>query len=56
MSNLEDIQKLRNNRNLQQFFGTYQRFSQSSQPETYNINLDRFVDPDPSKTYSMKFN
>lgn len=56
MSNLEDIQKLRNNRNIPQFYGTYQRFSQSNLPETYNMNLDRFTDQDPSKTYSIKFN
>ncbi len=43
MSNMLDIQKLRNNRNVPPFYGTYQRFSQPNQQEIFSINLDRFA-------------
>lgn len=55
MSHLRDIQKLRNNRNIPPYYTTTQRFSQPNQGETLNINLDRFVEPDHTKIYPMKF-
>jgi hypothetical protein len=56
MSHLRDIQKLRNNRNPQAYYGTAVRFSPASQPETYYVNIDRFAESDPSKTCTIKFN
>ena len=43
MSNYQDIQKLRINKAPQMQYTTGHRFSQPSQPEIYNINIDRFM-------------
>ena len=56
MTHMEDIQKLRQARNMPPFYATSQRFSQPSQPEIYNINLDKFADQDKLKgQHTIKF-
>ena len=57
MTHFQDIQKLRFTHNIPHFYSTTQRFSQPSQPEIYNINLDKMVDSDPSKvtSYPIRF-
>lgn len=57
MTNMQDIQKLRHTRNMPPFYATSQRFSQPSQPEIYNINLDKFAEQDQLRgaQHTIKF-
>lgn len=49
MTHMQDIQRLRQTRNMPPFYATAQRFSQPSQPEIHNINLDQYMQADQSK-------
>jgi hypothetical protein len=55
MTHFQDIQKLRFNQNIPHYYSTTQRFSQPSQSETYNINIDKFKDNEQSKPTSYTF-
>lgn len=55
MSHLRDIQKLRNNRHIQPYPSTSHRFSQPTNPDGININFDRFMEPQSSRTHGLKF-
>ena len=43
MTHFQDMQKLRFNQNISHYYSTTQKFSQPSQAEIYNINLDKFI-------------